>query len=100
MEPSQLQNKIDACLRSGGGRPGSLTSLLEKALGRELTVDEADDVQAAIEERDEALQAANNAFKNSVSQTLQISVEELDAKVRAYLDSRRGEGEGRGGGRR
>ena len=88
---AQLQAKIATYQSSHQGEcPRDLASLLAKVLGRALTSEETAALTAAGSTHDVAIEAAIEAYRESAATALGLTIPELDAKVKAYLDAHHG----------
>lgn len=97
---SQLQTAVQAV---APGRPRGLTSniesLLPAILGRALTDTEKTAVTKAITTWNDAVKAASDTYREAVAKAVDLTTEELDAKVQAANGNSSGGSGGRPGGK-
>jgi transposase-like protein len=91
LNPSQLREPIQSC----EDKKGDLLTRLEKMLGGALTAEEITDIAEAGSTRELALEEAHEIFRETAAAALSLTVEALDAKVKAYQQSQRGGQSGR-----
>jgi hypothetical protein len=83
--------QLGAKIRTGKpGCRGNIADVLEEVLGRDLTGEEAAALAAAEARRITSIEAAHAAFVASAAAALNLSVAELNAKVRAFQEANRG----------
>ena len=99
LSSSELQGKINSyCKGNRNAARGSLADVIAGALGRELTDDETAALAELTETRDAAIEVSVETYRQTVADTLDLTIAEVDAKIQAYLATQRGGGRGRRGG--